>query len=130
MVGMVDPEQDIASALLPGRVGLFVRLQAHPHGRALVLDALHRYADQLRDEPTTELFVIALDPDDEDIVWLYEWFTDESGLEQHRASRPFADLIAEIPDLLATPPGLLRIDPLRLHMQTTVLDDIVDPVTE
>lgn len=130
MVRMAHAEQDVASALLPGRVGLFVRLQAHPGGRALVLDALHRYADQLKDEPTTELFVIALDPDDDDIVWLYEWFSDESGLEEHRGSQAFADLIGEIPDLLASPPGLLRIDPLRLHMQTHVLDDIVDPVTD
>lgn len=129
-MGDMDPSSDVASALLPGRVGLFVRLQAQSGGRALVLDALHRYADQLADEPTTELFVIALDPEDDDIVWLYEWFSDEAGLDAHRASEPFAELIAEIPELLASPPGLLRIDPLRVHMQTSVLDDIVDSVTD
>lgn len=111
------------NALLPGRVGLFVRLASNPGGRTGVLDALHRYADRLSSEPNTEAFVIALDPDDEDVVWLYEWFTDEAGLEAHRLSEPFTELVSEIPDLLASPPGLLRIDPLRLHMQTAMLDD-------
>ncbi len=123
---MSEWDGQVRTALLPGRVGLFVRLAAHPGGRPGLLDALHRYADHLEDEPTTEVFVIALDPDNEDIVWLYEWFTDEEGLERHRSSAPFADLVGEIPDLLASPPGLLRIDPLRLHMRTAVLNDIVE----
>lgn len=114
-------------ALLPGRVGLFVRLATHPGMRPSVLDALNRYADLLRSEPDTELFVIALDPEDDDVVWLYEWFSSEEGLDAHRQSQPFTDLIAEIPDLLASPPGLLRIDPLRLHMQTAMLNE--NPVT-
>ena len=127
---MSTPADESRDALLPGRVGLFVRLAAKPGGRALVLDALHRYTDELNHEPTTEVLVIALDPDDEDIVWVYEWFTNEAALEQHRTTKPFSDLIAEIPDLLATPPGLLRIDPLRLHMQTAILDDVVGSMTD
>ena len=70
-------DDQMRGALLPGRVGLFVRLSANPGGRTGLLDALHRYADRLASEPNTEAFVIALDPDDEDVVWLYEWFTDE-----------------------------------------------------
>ena len=125
---MDDGDTGVRNVLLPGRVGLFVRLAAHPGGRPALLDALHRYADQLSIEPTTEVFVIALDPEDEDIVWLYEWFTDEDGLERHRASAPFAELLSEIPDLLDVPPGLLRIDPLRLHMQSAVFRDAVGSV--
>ncbi|MGA9148217.1 MAG: antibiotic biosynthesis monooxygenase family protein [Candidatus Nanopelagicales bacterium] len=125
---MTDESADndqMRGALLPGRVGLFVRLSANPGGRTGLLDALHRYADRLALEPNTEAFVIALDPDDEDVVWLYEWFTDEAGLEAHRLSEPFVELVTEIPELLASPPGLLRIDPLRLHLQTAMLDDTV-----
>ncbi len=118
-------DDQLRGALLPGRVGLFVRLSANPGGRTGLLDALHRYADRLASEPNTEAFVIALDPDDEDVVWLYEWFTDEAGLEAHRLSEPFTELVTEIPELLAAPPGLLRIDPLRLHLQTAMLDDTV-----
>lgn len=120
-----DPSsaEPMTSALLPGRVGLFVRLAAHPGGRTGLLDALNTYADQIAVEPNTEAFVIALDPEDEDIVWLYEWFTDEAALEAHRLSEPFTELVAAIPDMLAAPPGLLRIDPLRVDLQTAVLDE-------
>ena len=110
-------------ALLPGRVGLFVRLAANPGSRAALLDALNRFADTLQEDPNTEVFVIALDPEDEDVVWLYEWFKSEAALEAHRETGPFATLLAEVPELLANPPGLLRIDPLRLHMQTGMLEE-------
>lgn len=120
-MGRVD--DSVINSLLPGRVGLFVRLAAHPGGRPGLLDALNRYVDQIGGEPTTEAFVIALDPDDEDVVWVYEWFTNEEALDQHRSSSAFAELVGEIPDLLAAPPGLLRIDPLRLHLQSAVLND-------
>jgi len=123
---MAEPTETFRSALLPDRVGLFVRIAAHPGGRPGLLDALHRYADSLATEPQTEVFVIALDPDDADVVWLYEWFRDEAGLEQHRASEPFAQMMAEMSELVAGPPGLLRIDPLRLHMQTAVLSDALE----
>jgi quinol monooxygenase YgiN len=125
MTDEAPADGQMGNALLPGRVGLFVRLAAKPGARTGLLDALHRYADRLSAEPHTEAFVIALDPEDQDVVWLYEWFTDEAGLEAHRLSEPFTELVTEIPDLLDTPPGLLRIDPLRLRLQTAMLDDSV-----
>ena len=118
---------DVRGALLPGRVGLFVRLASNPGGRPGLLDALNRYADRLADESHTEVFVIGIDPEDPDVVWLYEWFSDEAGLEAHRHSDHFNELVSEIPHLLSAPPGLLRVDPIRLHMQTMVLEE--NPVT-
>lgn len=46
-------DDQMRGALLPGRVGLFVRLSANPGGRTGLLDALHRYADRLASEPNT-----------------------------------------------------------------------------
>ena len=119
---MEVPDDSAITSFLPGRVGLFVRLAANPGGRPGLLDALNRYADQLADQTHIEAFVIALDPDDQDIVWVYEWFTDEDALNHHRTTTPFANLINEIPELLASPPGLLRIDPLRVHLQSAILN--------
>ncbi len=118
-----DGANNVINVLLPGRVGLFVRLAARPGGRAALLDAMHRYTDELACEPSTEAIVIALDPDDVDIVWLLEWFGDEELFDAHRSTKAFAEMMAELPDLLASPPGLLRIDPLRLHLQSAVLHD-------
>jgi quinol monooxygenase YgiN len=111
-----DPDLEPVSRLLPERVGLFVRLQARPGGRAAVLDALHTYVDRLGEEPGTEGFVVSVDPTDGDMVWLHEWFRDEQALDDHRRSEAFAELVTTIADRLAAPAGLLRVDPLRLHV--------------
>jgi len=111
-----DRPGDPVSRLLPDRVGLFVRLKARPGGRAAVLDALHTYVDRLGEEPGTEGFVVSIDPTDGDMVWLHEWFRDEQALDEHRRSDAFADLVTTISDRLVGPAGLLRVDPLRLHV--------------
>jgi len=103
--------------LLPGRQGLMVRLLAQPGGRPALLDALHRYADALADaEPQTEAFVMCLDPQEANAVWLFEWFSGPDGQDQHRASQPFAALVSELSGILAEEPQALPLEPLRMHI--------------
>jgi len=103
--------------LLPGRTGLMVRLMAQPGRRPALLDALHRYADELADaEPQTEAFVMCLDPQEENAVWLFEWFSGPDGQDKHRASEPFAGLIAELSEVLGEEPQVLPLEPLRRHI--------------
>ncbi len=109
-------------ALLPGRVGLFVRLVCKAGARPVLLDSLNRYMDQLSVEPGTEALIVAVDPDESDVVWLYEWFRDQQALDDHRASKPFHAMMSELPDALASPPALIRIDPLRMHLQRVVAE--------
>jgi quinol monooxygenase YgiN len=106
---------DVLQDLLPGRTGLVVRLLAQPGRRPALLDALHRYADELVDaEPKTEAFVMCLDPQEENAVWLFEWFAGPDGHERHRASPPFAALIGELSSVLAEEPQVLPLEPLRM----------------
>jgi len=116
------------SRLLPGRVGLLVRLRALPGGRAAVLDALHSYVDRLAEEPGTEGFMVSLDPGDADMVWLHEWFRDEHAVDEHRSSQAFAELIETMAERLAAPAGLLRVDPLRLHVSADLLASLQSEV--
>lgn len=111
---------------LPGRVGLMVRLPGRPGGRAALLDAVHRFADALRSSPGAEAFVVSVDPSDEDVVWLHEWFTNETALEAHRTTDAFHDLMAEMPSLLGASPALMRVDPLRMDLSNELLtgDDL------
>jgi quinol monooxygenase YgiN len=106
---------------LPGRVGLMVRLPGVPGGRAALLDSINRFADELRASPKTEAFVISLDPADEDVVWLYEWFGDEDGLMAHQRTEAFATLMQEMPELLSGSPAIMRIDPLRVDLSNDLL---------
>ncbi len=107
-------------AVLPGRIGLLVRVPVLPGLRAAALDVLHRYVDDLDQEPGTEAFLVCVDPDDSDVVWLYEWFRNEEALESHRSSPLFARLTSELPGLIADGPGIMRLDPLRLRMSSAV----------
>ena len=106
---------------LPGRVGLMVRLPARPGRRPALLDAVNRFADALLASPGCEAFVVSLDPSDDDVVWLYEWFTDEAALDAHRTTDAFASLMMEMPELLAGSPALMRIDPLRIDLSNDLL---------
>lgn len=122
LVSDAAPEQPHVR-LLPDRHGLVVRLEAHPGARAVVLDALHRYADRLDEEPATEFFVISLDPDDPEVVWLHEWFHEQAGLDAHRAAPAFSHLMSELSSALVSPPGVMRFQPLRMHLATQLLAD-------
>ena len=103
--------------LLPGRQGLMVRLLSQPGRRPVLLDALHRYADTLAEaEPQTEGFVMCLDPQEANAVWLFEWFGGPDGQDLHRASQPFAELVAELGQVLAEEPQVLPLEPLRMHI--------------
>ncbi len=119
-VRVTDEVQAPVDAVLPGRVGLLVRIPIQPGLRAAALDVLNRYVDDLDQEPGTEAFLVCVDPDDSDVVWLYEWFRDEAALEAHREAPLFGRLMTELPDLVGDSPGIMRLDPLRLRMSTSV----------
>ena len=110
-------------ALLPGRRSLLVRLTCTKGRRPAMLDLLNTYADGLAEEPGTEIFVVSLDSEDSDIVWLYEVFRDEDAQLAHRASAGFARMMAAMPDLLAGPPAVLAMEPLRMALQEGILTE-------
>ena len=102
---------------------MLVRLTASEGMRPALLDALHRYSDGLEEEPGTEVLVVHVDPDDANIVWLYEIFRDDDAQNDHRAAEGFAQLMTELPDVLGAPPAILRLDPLRMSLQEQVLSE-------
>jgi quinol monooxygenase YgiN len=119
LVVVTNADQPV-DAILPGRVGLLVRIPVLPGLRAAALDVLNRYVDDLHEEPGTEAFLVCVDPDDDDVVWLYEWFRDDAALEEHREAPVFARLMSELPPLIGENPGIMRLDPLRLRMSSAV----------
>jgi quinol monooxygenase YgiN len=122
----MDEDAELAEpvqALLPGRKAMVVRLTCKSGMRPALLDALNTYADGLAEEPGTEVFMLSLDPENEDLVWLTEVFKDDDAENEHRSSRGFATMIAELNALLEEPPAVLRMDPLRLVMQETLLEE-------
>ena len=119
----MDDTLEPTQVLLAGRRTLLVRIVAKSGMRPAVLELLNTYTDGLGEEPGTEMFVVSLDPENEDTVWLYEMFRDEDAMEEHRASNGFHALMASLPNYLESPPAVLRMDPLRMAVHDKVLEE-------
>ncbi|MBI1351838.1 MAG: hypothetical protein GC156_12050 [Actinomycetales bacterium] len=117
-----EPEEPV-QVLLPGRHSMLVRLTCKEGMRPSMLEILNTYADGLEEEPGTEMFVVSLDPDDVNLVWLFEVFKDDEAEEAHRASQGFAQMMGTMPEFLEGPPAVLRMEPLRMVLQETVLSE-------
>lgn len=119
----MDDTLEPTQVLLAGRRTLLVRIVAQAGMRPAVLELLNTYTDGLGEEPGTEMFVVSLDPENENTVWLYEMFRDEEAMEEHRASDGFHALMAAMPAYLDGPPAVLRMDPLRMAVHDKVLEE-------
>lgn len=115
-----DELEEPRQVLLPGRRTMLVRITVKDGMRPAMLELLNTYTDGLAEEPGTEVFVVSLDPESVNTVWLYEMFRDDEAQNAHRASDGFAVLMAAMPPLLEGPPAVLRMDPLRMSMQENV----------
>lgn len=109
--------------ILAGRRTLLVRIVCKQGKRPAILELLNSYTDGLSAEPGTEMFVVSLDPESEDTVWLYEMFRDEDAMEEHRSSHGFHTLMAGMPTYLESPPAVLRMDPLRMAVHEQALEE-------
>lgn len=120
---MTEQSPEPLQVFLPGRQALLVRLTAQNGQRAALLDLLNTYADGISEEPGTEMYMVSVDPDDENLVWLYEIFLDEDAEIAHRQSQGFAELMLKLPQFLDGSPGILRMQPLRMSLQEGVLSE-------
>lgn len=119
----IEPANEPLQVFLPGRQALLVRLTAQNGQRAALLDLLNTYADGISEEPGTEMYMVSVDPDDENLVWLYEIFFDEDAEIAHRQSQGFAELMLKLPQYLDGSPGILRMQPLRMSLQEGVFSE-------
>ena len=119
----IEPASEPLQVFLPGRQALLVRLTAQNGQRAALLDLLNTYADGISEEPGTEMYMVSVDPDDENLVWLYEIFFDEDAEIAHRQSQGFAELMLKLPQYLDGSPGILRMQPLRMSLQEGVFSE-------
>jgi len=91
--------------------------------RPALLDVLNKYVDRLDEEPGTELYTLSIDPDSDNLVWLYEVFANDEAQLEHQQAPALSDLIPAMQELLDEPPAILRMSPLRMSLQETILTD-------
>lgn len=92
--------------------GAVLQLRAQPGRRDDVLSLLRNYVNTLDGEPGTVLFAVALDPADDDAIWLWEQFADADAVAGHFRHDFFRALQLEMADLLAEPAAARPLTPV------------------
>ena len=77
-----------------------------------MLRVLSNYVNTLDGEPGTTLYAVAADPNDDDMVWLWEEFADANAVQGHFQHDFFRALQLELADLLAEPAAIRPLAPV------------------
>ena len=96
-----------------GRFAAFVKMTTKPGERAGAVDVFDRYMDTIESEEGTLAYVLATDAADEDVLWLYEEYADDSALEVHLGTEAYAAMRDEITPYMAAMPEMIVVDPVR-----------------
>ena len=92
------------------RVALWVRLEAKPGKEAAVAKFLEGGLPIVEQEPATVTwYAIKLGPS---TFGIFDTFPDDAGRQAHLAGQVAAALMAQAPELLATPPVIEKIEVL------------------
>jgi quinol monooxygenase YgiN len=91
-------------------VGLFVRLEAKPGKEKAVASFLETGLKLANEEPTTTVwFALRLGPS---TFGVFDAFANEQGRQNHLTGKIATALMANAPELLASPPAIERLDVL------------------
>lgn len=92
--------------------GALLQLSALEGKRDELLRVLNNYVNTLDGEPGTTLFAVAADPNDVNMVWLWEEFADANAVQGHFQHDFFRALQLELADLLVEPPAVRPLAPV------------------
>jgi quinol monooxygenase YgiN len=95
------------------RIIIITRLVAAPGRRDDLLAAFDGLHAAVAAEPGTEVFTMHTARDDVDVVMFHEVYRDEAALAAHRESAAVRNLVGRLGDLLAGPPEITYLEPVR-----------------
>jgi quinol monooxygenase YgiN len=93
------------------QAGAVLQMTALPGRRDELVKVLTHYAATLDGEPGTTLFSAAIDPNDDDIVWVWEEFASVEAVREHFQHDFFRALQLELADLLDGPAAVRPLAP-------------------
>jgi quinol monooxygenase YgiN len=91
--------------------GAVLQMTALSGKRDELIRVLTNYAGTLDGEPGTTLFTAAADPNDDDIVWVWEEFASVEAVREHFEHDFFRALQLELADLLDGPAAVRPLAP-------------------
>ena len=94
-----------------GKFGAVLQLRVLPGRLDDAVSIIGNYARTLDGEPGTTLFAAAVDPGEQDVIWLWEEFRDSEAVQAHFQHDFFRALQLELLDLLAEPAAARPLAP-------------------
>lgn len=91
--------------------GALLQMTAQEGKRDELMRVLTNYVNTLDGEPGTSLFAAAADPNDDDLVWVWEEFADSGAVREHFEHDFFRALQLELADLLVGPVAVRPLAP-------------------
>jgi len=93
------------------KVSLIAKLPLQPGKRDAFVAAFTPMMEAVKEEAGTELYVLNFQDDDENVVWVYELYTDKDAMAVHSGSEAMASLFGALGDLLGGAPELISCTP-------------------
>ncbi|MEU6701882.1 antibiotic biosynthesis monooxygenase [Pseudonocardia sp. NPDC046786] len=90
------------------RIAQFARFSAKPGRGTEVVEALEEAFLAAESEPGTQVYAIHVQPDDPNVVWMYELYESEQAQRSHSGSQATAALRAAVGELLDEPLTVTR----------------------
>jgi quinol monooxygenase YgiN len=93
-------------------VAVVAKIPAQPGKRAELAAALQGALNTAAGEPGTIYYILHEDVADENMLWMYEMYTDQAALDGHMGTEAFKALGPAIGPFLAGRPELIFLKPL------------------
>lgn len=94
------------------KVALIAKLPTKPGRRDDLVAAFAPMMEAVNAEAGTETYILNLDAGDDDLLWVYELYTDDAAMSAHGSSETMGELFAALGDLLGGAPELINLTPI------------------
>jgi (4S)-4-hydroxy-5-phosphonooxypentane-2,3-dione isomerase len=93
-------------------VAVLAKIPAQPGKRDQLVEALRGAFPHVEGEPGTRFYILHEDSSDEDAVWFYELYADESAFEAHRSAGWMKEFGMSVREFAAGRPELTLLRPV------------------
>lgn len=94
------------------KVSVIARIPLKPGTKGELVAAFTPMLEQVNGEAGTEIYILCEDPADENVVWVYELYSDSEALGAHSSSDAMAALLGVVGGLVEGDPGFHILNPI------------------
>ncbi|MCQ3805671.1 MAG: putative quinol monooxygenase [Acidimicrobiaceae bacterium] len=94
------------------KVSVIARIPLKPGTKGDLIAAFTPMLEQVNDEAGTEIYILCEDRADENVVWVYELYSDSEALDAHSSSDAMAALLGVVGGLVDGDPGFHILNPI------------------